>query len=279
MTDNKPRKRREKFKKAPGGYYNAQDAMARLNMKQSTFYYHVRNGTIPKVVPPLRKEAFYPKRDVDMLANQLELALHIEEELKTEVRMARPEDAQGIYEVLSSMGWKSATVAQRLAWYQVNPSMDYVVVFEGKIAGYVTCVPYTPEAMASMMAGTKRAWNIVPSDILPYEEGKVYDAYVGIATRQDMENHKALAVRLIAGFMTFLEDLSRRGILIRHMHAVSAEKAGQEFCRKLGFAVRPNEEGEIYAFEEGKPLLRYILDLTTSDTRFARQYRRSWKRS
>lgn len=278
MTDKKPRKRREAFKKAPPGYYNAQEAMERLDMKSSTFYYHVRNGTIKKVIPPLRKEAFYPKKEIDMLANALALALHIEEELKTEVRVARPEDAQGIYDVLDSFGWRTASVEQRLAWYKVNPFIDYVVVFEGMVAGYITSVPYIPETMAAMMAGKKRAWDIVPADIIPFTPGKSYEAYVGIATRQDMNNHRALSVRLIAGFMTYLEELTQKGIIIRRMHAVSAEEDGQRFCRKLGFTERPNEEGEIYAFEEGKPLIRFVLDLETSHTPFAKRYRQSWKR-
>lgn len=278
MADKKPRKRREAFKKAPPGYYNAQDAMKRLNMKPATFYYHVRSGTIKKVIPPLRKEGFYPKREVDTLANQLELALHIEEETKTEVRVAHPEDAQGIYDVLDSFGWRTASVEQRLAWYKINPFIDYVVVFEGKIAGYITSVPYVSEAMASMMAGKKRAWDIVPADIIPFIPGKSYEAYVGIATRQDMENHQALSVRLIAGFMTYLKELAQKGIMIRRMHAVSAEEDGKRFCRKLGFAERPNEEGEIYAFEEGKPLIRFVLDLETSNTPFAKRYRQSWRK-
>jgi hypothetical protein len=278
MVDKKPRKKRKAFKKAPAGYYNATQAMERLQMNSSTFYYHVRNKKIPKVTPPLRKEGFYPKREIDTLANQLALALHIEEEVKTEVRVARPEDAQGIYDVLDSFGWRTTGVAQRLTWYEVNDRIDYVVISEGIVAGYITAVPYTHETLASMMAGKKRAWDITPQDILPYERGRTYDVYVGIATRQDIDNHMNLARRLIAGFMTFLEDLAQQGIVIRHMHAVSAEKDGQKFCRDLGFTERPNEEGEIHGFEENKPLIRFILDLETSHTIFARRYRRSWKR-
>jgi predicted DNA-binding transcriptional regulator AlpA len=266
---------------APPGYYTAKQAMARLGLNSSTFYYYVRNHTIPKKIPPMRKEGFYPKKEIDQLANQVALFFHtstLEQVPSTEVRVARPEDAQGIYDVLDSFGWRTASVEQRVAWYKVNPFIDYIVFFEGRIAGYITSIPYSPEAMAAMMAGTKRAWDITPAEILPYKESKTYDVYVGIATRQDIPEHFNLARRLIVGFMTFLEDLAQQGIIIRHMYAVSAEKDGQKFCRDLGFSERPNHVGEVYAFDIQKPLIRFVLDLETSQTIFAKRYRKAWRK-
>lgn len=207
------------------------------------------------------------------MSTEIALYFHLHEETGTETRVARAEDAQGVYDVLDSFGWQTASVEQRLAWYKVNPFIDYVVAHNGAVIGYITAVPYTPEALADMMAGRKRAWHIKPADIKPYRAGESYDLYIGIAVRQDLELHTRYAARLISGFLSFLIEMAGQGIMVRCLHAVSAEEPGQRFCRALGFVERPNEAGELDAFTPGKPLIRFVLDLETSDSHFAQLYR------
>ena len=278
MTEKKPRKKREGFKTAPPGFYTAREAMDVLGMKSSTFYYHVDTGAIPRMVPPLRKEGFYPKKEIDQLATKIALFLQAEaqEQSSVDTRVARPEDAQGVVDVLHSLGWQCPTAEQYQAWWRVNPFIHFVVRDHGRVVGNLACVPYTQETLDARMAGYKRAWQVLPSDIQLYHTG-FNDVYVGGEVRQDMADHTRYAFRLIAGFLTFLEDLAAQGIIIHHMYAMSAEPDGQQLCRHLGFIERPNKEGELYAFQEGKPIIRFVLDLVTADSRFAKQYRKVWK--
>lgn len=258
-------KRGGDVKKAPPGYYTAKEAQKKLGLNASTFGYYVRKKRINRYVPPLRIEGFYLRKEIDKLATEMALFLHSDDEV-TETRIAQPEDAQGIVEVLTVRGWKTATAEQRIAWYRVNPYIDYIALWNGKIGGYVHAVPYTDDTLAAMMSGQKRSWHINPDDILPYEPGKSYDLYVGIATRQDVENHEQhFGFRLISGFMTFLEELAEKGIIIKRMHAVSAEPDGQKLCRRLGFVEQGVQEGDLFP--------RYILDFETSDSHFAKLYR------
>ena len=259
-------------KNAPPGYYTAQEAAARLGLNRNTFYYYVKTGKIKRHVPPTRTEGFYRKKDIDEMALQIALYFHthVEEQSTSETRVARPEDAQGIYDVLASFGWKTATVAQRLAWYKVNPFIDYVVIDHEQVIGYITAVPYTDAAMADMMSGRKRAWDIRPEDIRPYRPG-TYDLYTGIATRreegqtQNLETRNRYAFRLIAGFFSFMEELAAQDILIRRFYAVSAEPPGQRLSRMLGFVELEAQPGDLFP--------RFVLDLETSDSHFARLYR------
>lgn len=262
---------------APAGYYTAKEAANRLGLNRNTFYYYVKTGKIRRDVPPGRSEGFYKKREIDELATEIELYLHAQasEEETSEARVARPEDAQGIYDVLASYGWQTASVAQRLNWYKVNPYIDFVVTDHGKVMGYITAVPYTEAAMADMMAGRRRAWHIRPDDIRPYRPGGVYDLYVGIAIHKEEEEDVQVpginerrsrwAFRLIAGFFSFLVDLAEQQIIILHLYAVSAEKPGQRTAKLLGFEPLPAEEGDLFP--------RFILDLETSESHFARAYR------
>lgn len=256
---------------APEGFYTARQAMERLGLNKSTFYYYVKAGKITQHKPPLRKTGYYHKKEIDQMATEIALYFHthVEEQTGTETRVARPEDAQGVYEVLASLGWQTASAEQRRSWYKINPFIDYVIVRKGEIAGYLTGIPYKPPALADIMAGRRRAWHMKPSDILPYRENGVYDLYVGIA----IKNHEAYpwyAIRLIAGYRTFLEELAERGIHIRRMYAVSDRDAGQQLSTDLGFTRQESEPGDLFP--------RYMLDLETSASYFAQRYRELWRK-
>lgn len=258
-------------KRAPEGFYTAAEAIKRLGLNRQTFFYYVKNGKINRHIPPMRKEGFYSKKEIDQMAAEIALYFHThaEEEPETQTRAALPEDAQGIYDVLASFGWNTAPVALRLKWYKVNPFIDYVVLAEGNVMGYITAVPYKPDAMEAMMSGRKRAWDIKPEDIYPYRKG-TYDLYVGIAARQDIPKHTLYASRLISGFLTFLEELAAQEIIIRRLYAVSAEKSGQRLGKALGFEEQEPEPGDLFP--------RFILDLETSGSHFAKLYRKMAER-
>lgn len=259
-------------KKAPPGYYTAKEAQNKLGMNASTFGYYVRKGKISRTVPPLRSEGYYNKKEIDQLAREMALFLHTEEDIKagTEVRAARPEDAAGIVKVLTSMGWKTTTPEQRISWYKVNPYIDYVVLSNGEVVGYIHAAPYKPSILEGMMSGKKRSWDIQPDDILPFQPGTAYNLYIGIAVRQDIQNHTRLAFRLIAGYMSFLEELARQGIYIRNFYGVSAEPDGQRIAKALGFEPAPAKDGDLFP--------RFILDMRKSDSHFAKQYKEMRRR-
>lgn len=268
MTEEKRQQGGNRKGVAPPGYYTARQATERLGLAPSTFRYYVSTGKIKKYVPPLKRDGYYAKREIDQLATELALFFHTHEEKKmivTETRPARPEDAPGIVAVLESFGWQTATAEQRLAWYQVNPYIDYVAIHKETVLGYITAVPYRPSAMRDIMSGKRRAWDMKPADIYPYRQGQTYDLYIGIATRQDIPHSIIASSRLISGFLSFLEELADQGIRIRRLLAVSAEEDGQRLCRAIGFVQLPPEEGDLFP--------RFLLDLETSQSRFASLYR------
>jgi hypothetical protein len=266
MTDEK-RKRGGDVKRAPNGYYTAKQAQERLGMKASTFRYYVLRGKIKRHIPPLKTEGYYSRSEIDRLATEMALYMHAatEETQTTETRIAQPADAQGVVEVLTVMGWQTATAEQRISWYAVNKWVDYIAIVEGRVAGYIHAVPYKPDALEGIMSGSKRSWHIQPSDILPYESGRQYDLYIGIATRKDVEHHtQRVGFRLISGFFTFLEELAEQQITIRRLYAVSDQKEGMTLSTNLGFVQLPAQEGDRFP--------RFMLDLQKSDSHFARLY-------
>jgi hypothetical protein len=262
--------KRRAGKQAPAGYYTASEAAARLGLNRNTFFYYVRAGKIKKYVPPMRSEGYYNKKEVDTMATEIALYLHLQEEAGTETRLARSrEDAQGIVEIMQSLGWQHATIEQYLAWWEVNPNIHYIVTDRGQVMGNLACVPYTAETIEERLAGRKRAWHVTSADIRPYEPG-TYDVWMGIEVRQDVPDSRRYAFRLISGFLSFLEDLAKQGIFIRRIYGVSAEPPGQKLARNLGFVEQPHEPGDLYENWQ-----RLMLDLETSPSHFAQLYRAS----
>lgn len=270
MTEEKPkRKRGGGVKKAPPGYYMPREAREKLGMTESSFNYYVRQGKIKKYVPPLRSEGFYSKKEIDRLAAQMELFIHeITDEKQTAVtRIAQPVDAQGIVDVLLSFGWQTTTAQQRIDWYAVNPYVDYVALVDNSVVGgYIHAVPYTAETLEALMSGKKHSRQVQPSEILPYESGRTYDLYIGIALRKDIPHYtQRVGFRLISGFFAFIGELAEQQIFISRLYAVSDQEDGMKLCRDLGFVQLPAQEGDKFP--------RWMLDLETSDSRFARLYR------
>src|SRR5437899_2356601 len=52
-------------------YYTAAEAIRKLNIPRSSFYYLIKIGDIPEgVIIPLRRQALYPKKDIDKLVEE-----------------------------------------------------------------------------------------------------------------------------------------------------------------------------------------------------------------
>lgn len=255
-------------KQAPPGYYTASEAAARLGLNRNTFFYYVRAGKIKKYVPELRTEGFYNRKEIDKMATEIALYLHLQEEPGTETGLAAgQEDAVAIVDMLHSFGWRCAEPWQYLGWWKVNPLTHFAVRTGGRIVGTIGCTPYRREAREGRMSGRLRAWDVQPSDIRPYHKG-ANDVYMGIETRQDVPDHRRYAARLISGFLSFLGELAQQGIIIRRIYGVSAEPGGQELARNLGFVAQPHKPGDLYENWQ-----RYMLDLESSESHFARRYR------
>src|SRR5712691_6890751 len=92
------RKRGGNVKKAPVGFYTAQQAQQRLGVTPSAFQAMVAKSEVRRVVPPTKSEGFYPKAEVDALADQSAL-FHLQNVSQgvehTEFARATVDDFQG----------------------------------------------------------------------------------------------------------------------------------------------------------------------------------------
>lgn len=256
-------------KKAPPGFYLPGEARKRLGVTQAVFRAMVAKGELKRIVPPGRSEGFYRIADVNKLADQQALFylqnVSTAKYEPTTFSKASEDDIEGIYNVITSLGWQSTPVEVRRSWYKANDQIDYVVKFRGLVLGYLNMVPYIPEALEAMMSGRKRGWDIRQHDIMPFEQGKSYEVFIGIAVRQDIPGSEYYAKRLIYGFFGALCDLAREGVIIRHMYATSDQPFGIKISQDLGFEKQPARPGDLFG--------RFVLDMERADTVLVRKYR------
>jgi len=284
MVDNQSQEKRGKGsgrKRAPEGYYLAQEAWEKLGMNRDQFYRNIgdRGLHIQRYIPHgAKREGYYSKQEIEFLATLRKSGLVEHSKLShVTFRAATIEDISGIIEIFRSLGgWDRSQpgIEQRASWYASNPEVDHVVLKGSIVMGMISGVPYTDEVMQKRLYGQIDAKDIKGEDILPFEDGQTYDIFVGLVERKkphveenEPKPYARYGARLVLGFRKFItEDLPKRGIRIRLMLAHSAEEDGQAFADALGFV----HQGE------GKYPI-YILDMEHSDKEWVKRYRELWE--
>ncbi|MBA2287622.1 MAG: hypothetical protein H0W02_19270 [Ktedonobacteraceae bacterium] len=262
-----------KVSKAPDGFYTAGEAIKRLGMPKTTFHHYVRIGKIKKKTPYGRSEGYYEKTYIDKMAEASQLyAIQYADDPAT-FSVATSEDAQGVYDVMVSLwGTLNVTPVQtRLEWYKINPEIDYVVKQDNIVVGYLTIKPYKHEVMQKLISGEILAKEVKPDDLLPFTPGVPLECLVATAVRAGVYEPKKYGMRLVAGAIEVFKGFAQRGVVIAKLYANSETPDGIRLCKGLGF--------EDISTEPNKTPRRFMLDLKTSKTPFAAEYKQILKSS
>jgi predicted DNA-binding transcriptional regulator AlpA len=262
-----------KIAKAPSGFYTASDVMKKLGLQSSTFYEYVKTGRIKKVVPPGRKEGYYPKAEVDKFIRAKEAFILQYATDPTLFDKAQEEDIEAItylgIELFGKHG--SPNYETRLAQYHANPDIFYVLRQEEIIVGYIGFFPLKHEAMEAIMAGMEedrfRASILTPANIVPFKSGEAKELFIIIGAKQDVKKSIIYGSRLISGAIKVLEHLARKSIITESLYATSRTRDGIKLCKNLGFK-------QIFPEEEEDNLLRFKLDLLTTSNPLLKRYER-----
>lgn len=262
-----------KTAKAPSGFYTASEVMKKLGIPSSTLYEYAKVGKIKKVVPPGRKEGYYPKAEIDKMVRAKETFILQYATDTTLFEKAQEEDIEGITDLSVELFGKHGTAnyEARLAQYHANPDIFYVLRQDELIVGYVGFYPLKHEAIETIMGGMDedrfRTGVLSPENILPFKPGEARELFLVVGARQDVKKSTIYGSRLISGTIEVLEHLARKDIIIESLYATSRTRDGIKLCKGLGFEqlVPANEEDN---------LLRFKLDLRTVTNPLLRRYKR-----
>lgn len=254
---------------APKNFYTATEAIKRLGMPRNTFFNHVRSGKIKKVVPPGQTEGYYPKVEIDKLAQARELfTLEYATDTSSFTR-ATEEDIRGIYELCVHLWGATGTPSYetRLGEYRANPYSYYVVKQDNIIVGFLALTPFKEEALKVFMGETYEHIIGDADIILPFTPGEPIESlFLDIGVRRGLHKGKQYGMRLLQGAIEVLEDFARQGSIVKKLLATSSVPDGINLCRGLGFQELP--------MLAGSARHRFELDLETASSPFLKKYQK-----
>lgn len=262
-----------KVAKAPSGFYTASEVMKKLGISSSTLYEYTKVGKIKKVVPPDRKEGYYPKADIDKMVRAKEAFILQYATDVTLFEKAQEKDIEGITHLCVELFGKYGTASYeiRLAQYHANSDIFYVLRQEEIIVGYIILFPLKHEAIEAIMSGMEeerfRTGILSPANIVQFIPGEARELFLAIGAKQDVKKSIIYGSRLITGTIDVLEHLARKGVIIESLYATSRTRGGIRLCKGLGFQ-------QMVPTEEEDNLLRFKLDLATTTNPLLQRYRR-----
>ncbi|HEY3993416.1 MAG TPA: hypothetical protein VGM01_11105, partial [Ktedonobacteraceae bacterium] len=121
-------------------YFTAGEVMKELRMTQGEFNTLVRNGALKPFTPPGKKQSVYKRADVKQIARERELFASMPQKTSSIFGRATREDIKATVEITRVLfGLRDsaeATFARRLAWWDRNQELFYVLKTEEQIVGY-----------------------------------------------------------------------------------------------------------------------------------------------
>ncbi len=273
-------------------HYTAREAMQRLGMPRSSFYYLVQTGQISQIKLPLRKQAIYPKDEIDAIAKERERILTRRSRPDSSLMFVEPTpaDLDAMYELSSTFPASSTPRQGTRVWYRNatdegvgNPEALHVLKERdsGYLLGGIAMSPLSVESMAALIIhpmgdGPKN------DDFLPYDptQFQPIDVYaLDIAVRPGT-TQPFIGMHLLRNMLRFCESLMDRGVIIRNIYTVAETEQVADFLEKLGFRVigLPPEIPE-WMHNTSKVLRRYQLDLLTirSKRKLLQSYQRKYR--
>ncbi|MBA3823211.1 MAG: hypothetical protein H0X24_04790 [Ktedonobacterales bacterium] len=241
-------------------YYTAAEAIKRLEIPRSTFYYLVEQGQIPKIMLPLRKQAVYPKNRIDILATDRgERAT-----APTEERMAfvipTYEDLEQLIQIEKSVWGEMGIISPHdiLARNPYNPESIHMLKDTGtdRVVSSITMSPLADGFIDKLIHFQLDESDIKPEDYRPFSIDKPLDCYVvSIIACHDLYTAQ-YAAALLRRTAKYLMVLAERGVTIRHIYTVANTDDGERLSRKLGFKEIATGKGPL-----GDNRKSFVLDL------------------
>jgi hypothetical protein len=244
-------------------YYTAAQVKTILGITNGILYNYVDNGALERIIPPGKKQGVYRRSQVDQLARDLKVFIATRDESKTKFRKATKEDLPACIQIgtdsYPNIQQGITPMESRLAWFDKNPDMYYVVVHGEEIVGYTTIMPMPQEKILAILEGKEFLKNIKPEEIEEFKPSKPLDIYIAtMRTKPGISRteKRAYGVRLVGGLITTIMDLIESGIDINTLYARSETVDGIRILRHMGFteisstthyknySLKMNEEGK-----------------------------------
>lgn len=225
-------------------YYTASEARAKLGLSHAMFFRKVKEGLIPKVVPPGMKQGVYPKRDVDALALSLQAVF----ELHEKVVFSRSSPADQVEEIEIGRRFYGhdfiTPLAERMQFQQKAEFSFHSLKVNGHVVGYVTLFRFLPAFLEDLLSGRKIERDIGVKDVQPFTRLEPFSIYIDAFVvdpnlpAHEQDYYKSL---LTVHTLDLILTLLANNYQITHLYTVSSNRQSDEQLHKLGFRPLPGK--------------------------------------
>jgi hypothetical protein len=249
-------------------YYTSGEARQVLDMDVGAFYYLIETGKIQRITPPGKKRGFYSKHQIERLAKERLNDVKVEEEARPTFMKATWNDLDEEYELATLLlnGNAAYGIPTYLTWLSKNPDTNFILRDQGRLVAFLLVLPVQHRTIKRWINGEIREWEIGTEDILLYTPKNPLECIIlSMATTPDVDKciRCEYGLRIIRGYLNFLQALAAQDITIARFYSIGATVAGSTILKHAGF----EESGQI-----GKRVV-FELNPTTSSSRMAQAYR------
>ena len=257
--------------------YTAKEAREKLGgIAPTSFKRLVDSGKIRKIVPPNKKNGFYPKEDVDKMAVIMNEFIEIystsdNKEFKFVQANGEKDIKETIQIAQQRFGERATNLQTRMERFNKSPRGDYVLKHNNIVVGFFSMQAVKQEAIDGLFKH-KTGRGLDLEDIELIVPGKPLEIIVSnIASRLGVEKNLELEYgkRLVLEVMQLFISLGREGIDIHRIWAMSSTVYGIKLCRDI---LKFKEIGYINSEQLG-----FELDIAETNTPLTEQYRAAFK--
>ncbi|HJT58194.1 MAG TPA: hypothetical protein VJ761_16945 [Ktedonobacteraceae bacterium] len=216
-------------------FYTASEAQARLGLSKAQFHQKVRQGVIPKVVMPGRKQGVYPRRDIDALA--LSMSSDLEENV-----FSRSTPADQVEEMSIDIRYSGrnfvTSLAERIAFQQKCSFTFHSLKVGGKVVGYISMFRLPDSFLEDMLTGRKIEQEISLREVLPFvrlEPFAIFLDKIAVDLTLPLHLRRFYAGIIIFHFIGVLLNLLTNDYQITQLYAVATTQEANTLLKKLGF--------------------------------------------
>lgn len=219
-------------------FYTAAQARKVLGLTEATFFWRVRQGHIPKVIPPGRRQAGYPKKTIDALAQAMQILFESQEHMVFS-RSNLLEQEEEMQIGIRCFGSEYITpLPERIAFQLKSEYTFWSLKVDGHVVGYVSMFRFPPGFLDDLLTGKQIERAITVREVLPFTRQEPFDVYIDVmAVDPALPTHEQ---RLYGGIIASrlankILDLLDNGYQIKTVYTVTATKEGDNLVRKVGF--------------------------------------------
>lgn len=236
-----------------------------LGLTEATFFWRVKQGHIPKVILPGKRQGVYKKTIIDALAQAMYILFESQEHIVfSRSNLTEQEEAMPIG--IKRFGSEFITpLPERIAFQLKSEYTFWSLKIDGHVQGYVSMFLLPPDFLDDLLTGKRIRREITVREVLPFTKQEPFDIYVDeLAMNPELPHFERVlyAGILITRFADAIIGLLANGYPIARLFKVTASREGENLLKKAGFHLmqgKSQSPGRIaYEFELDERVLNTL---------------------